>query len=495
MNQIYKITLLFCIVFGWHKIGFSAPVPASCSPATLNYCCSFGITNITFNTINNTSNDGADGYSDFTAFSTTVLEGQTYSLSIQTTAPNSSNQNYAGWIDFNNDGILDDVTERVFTVTSQLNTITNITIPTGAVLNTDLRLRIAADFDLSAAPTPCGNIDRGQMEDYTIVITANPNPPIAAFSTSDTLSCDGNVCFTDESLNSPTSWLWYFGDGTTSFQQNPCHSYAADGTYTVSLIATNANGSDSDTIVDYITVNLGGQVAAINCTPATTSYCCGYGITAVNFADINNVTLDGVEGYQDFSCTNTTIVTEGTSYLFDVTTGMNNAQDVRVWIDYDNDGDFNNNDELVMDAPNSFNPSNNIAVPVGATLNTPLRVRVSADIVGTTQSACDDNDRGQTEDYSIIINEANSVNESVGIESQFILYPNPANEVVYLKNLTKEENITHLAIYNSIGKQVFYSTALDMKLNKINVAKYEKGMYSLRVVTSKEILIKKFIVF
>ena len=494
MKHFLKITLFFCITFGLHKTVFSAPVPASCSPLTLNYCCSFGITNITFNTINNTSNSGVDGYSDFTAFSTTVLEGQNYSLSIQTTAPNSSNQNYAGWIDFNNDGVLDDVTERVFTVTSQLNTVTNITIPTGAVLNTDLRLRIAADFDLSAAPTSCGNIDRGQVEDYTIVITTNPNPPVAMFSTLDTLVCDGDVCFTDNSLNNPTSWLWYFGDGTTSLQQSPCHTYAADGTYTVSLVATNANGSDADTIVDYITVNLGGQTTATSCAPTTTSYCCGYGITGVNFADINNTTIDGIESYQDFSCTNTTTVIEGISYLFDVTTGLTNAQDVRVWIDYNNDGDFNNTNELVMDAPNSFNPSGNITIPVGLILNTPLRVRISADIVGAAQSSCDENDRGQTEDYSIIINEPNNVNELGGVE-QFIIYPNPAHEFIYLKKLTKEENITHLAIYNNVGKQVFYSTALNMKLNKIKVAEYEKGMYSMRIITSKEILIKKFIVF
>ena len=97
----------------------SSPIPASCSPNTLTYCCGFGITNVAFNTINQNSNDGTDGYMDSTCVQTTVLEGQTYNLSIQTTA--SSTQNYAAWIDFNNDGIFNDVTERVFTATSQIS--------------------------------------------------------------------------------------------------------------------------------------------------------------------------------------------------------------------------------------------------------------------------------------------------------------------------------------------------------------------------------------
>ena len=52
------------------------------------------------------------------------------------------------------------------------------------------------------------------------------------------------VEFTDTSTNNPTEWLWDFGDGTTSTEQNPIHIYAA-GTYTVTLIATNAGGDST----------------------------------------------------------------------------------------------------------------------------------------------------------------------------------------------------------------------------------------------------------
>ncbi|MDW7733589.1 MAG: PKD domain-containing protein, partial [Methanolobus sp.] len=61
------------------------------------------------------------------------------------------------------------------------------------------------------------------------------------------------VTFTDQSTNTPTSWLWNFGDGNTSTDQNPTHTYSAVGTYTVSLNATNVGGSNISTQTNYIT--------------------------------------------------------------------------------------------------------------------------------------------------------------------------------------------------------------------------------------------------
>ena len=53
------------------------------------------------------------------------------------------------------------------------------------------------------------------------------------------------VNFTDTSSGSPTSWAWTFGDGGTSTVRSPSHTYTAAGTFTATLIATNAQGSTS----------------------------------------------------------------------------------------------------------------------------------------------------------------------------------------------------------------------------------------------------------
>ena len=79
--------------------------------------------------------------------------------------------------------------------------------------------------------------------------------PVAAFSGTP-LSGEKSVTvvFTDSSTNTPTSWLWDFGDDTTSTDQNPSHTYTAPGTFTVTLTATNAVGSDDEVKVDYVEV-------------------------------------------------------------------------------------------------------------------------------------------------------------------------------------------------------------------------------------------------
>ncbi len=79
--------------------------------------------------------------------------------------------------------------------------------------------------------------------------------PTVNFSANATSSCTGSITFTDQSTNSPTSWLWNFGDGTTSTVQNPTHLYVANGTYTVTLQATNTVGSNSLVKSNYITIN------------------------------------------------------------------------------------------------------------------------------------------------------------------------------------------------------------------------------------------------
>lgn len=56
------------------------------------------------------------------------------------------------------------------------------------------------------------------------------------------------------STENPSSWDWDFGDGFSSSLQNPSHSYDAVGEYTVELIATNENGSDTITKVNFINV-------------------------------------------------------------------------------------------------------------------------------------------------------------------------------------------------------------------------------------------------
>ena len=80
-------------------------------------------------------------------------------------------------------------------------------------------------------------------------------PPIAAFEADLTETCTGEIHFSDQSTFSPTEWFWEFGDGATSTEEDPTHTYTENGVYTVTLTVTNPAGTDNTTEAAYILVN------------------------------------------------------------------------------------------------------------------------------------------------------------------------------------------------------------------------------------------------
>ncbi len=79
------------------------------------------------------------------------------------------------------------------------------------------------------------------------------------------------VQFQDESTGSPTSWLWDFGDGSASTEQNPVHQYNEEKDYsvtlTVSKVVNGITASDSITKEHYIHVGAVPLQAAFTGTP------------------------------------------------------------------------------------------------------------------------------------------------------------------------------------------------------------------------------------
>ncbi len=80
------------------------------------------------------------------------------------------------------------------------------------------------------------------------------------------------VSFTDQSAGDIVSWEWDFGDGQTSAQTNPSHTFADSGSYTVSLTVSGPDGSATETKTDYIVVGdgvTGGSTVSFSGAPTT----------------------------------------------------------------------------------------------------------------------------------------------------------------------------------------------------------------------------------
>src|SRR5882672_413611 len=128
---------------------------------------------------------------------------------------------------------------------------------TSTAQNPSYMYTAAGNYTVSLRVTTSAGQNTQTKTSYVAV--ASPVPPAAQFSGSPTSGAAPlMVQFTDQSTSggSPiTSWLWSFGDGSTSTAQNPSYMYTVPGSYTVSLTVQSASGSDTHTRTSYIVVS------------------------------------------------------------------------------------------------------------------------------------------------------------------------------------------------------------------------------------------------
>ncbi len=234
-------------------------------------------------------------------------------------------------------------------------------------------------------------------------ISCSTSPPVANFSADNTTPVPGaDVQFTDLSSGAPTSWLWTispashtFVSGTNANSQNPVVQFSDMVPYTVTLLATNPYGSDSETKVDYINVGA--------CT-----YCSAMGSTGdeewisnVTFNTIDNSSLVGT-GYTDYTSISTD-VDPGSTYNFSMSCASVGTWTENYWVffDWNQDCDFDDPDES-FDLGETSGPGTldiNITVPAGAT---PGATRMRAVLkFSSDPGPCETFSYGEVEDYTV----------------------------------------------------------------------------------------------
>ena len=146
--------------------------------SSVTYCTSQGnntnderIGRVAIGSINNPST-GTAGYENFTSISTNAARSSSQTITITPTWTGSVySEGYAVFIDYNQNGVFTDAGETVWTRTATTTTPVSgsFTIPATAALGST-RMRVSMKYN--GVPTSCESFSYGQVEDYTINITA-----------------------------------------------------------------------------------------------------------------------------------------------------------------------------------------------------------------------------------------------------------------------------------------------------------------------------------
>jgi PKD repeat protein len=417
-----------------------------------------GVTFVSLNQINNSS--GMSIYRYFQCPEARLSSHKPDTLRITT----SVNSDVWAMIDFNSNGVID-TNEIVMTSVNKINHQSIVNIPSTAIKGIPLRMRVASFYPNSNLNNvACLNYNRMQYEEYNIIITDSTVSPIARFNSTIIDNCNRIIQFRDTSYNSPLSWQWDFGDNTNSTLQHPTHSYHTAGTYQVKLITSNITGSD--TITRQLFVPVGQTIDSI-----IASSCSTYLTPSGKTLTTSGIYLDTLTSSMScdsifhidlqISLIDTTLFQSGLM----IRSNEPNAQ--YQW----------------LDCSNGYNQI------VGETLDSIVVLQNGIYGVEITKGAC--------VDTSVCLNVTWVGIEEDNSDQLLELYPIPATDKLFIRlhqPLAKNESIELLNIYSLSGKEIATYKSFSAKEIILDVSRFPKGVYVIKLKVDQRLFVRKFII-
>lgn len=323
----------------------------------------------------------------------------------------------------------------------------------------------------------------GSTKDILIRATINnfSGSPVAGFESSSTLL---NVAFTDTSYGPGNSYLWNFGDGSTSITKNPTHTYAAAGTYTVCLTATNP--CDTSTFCKAVTV-CDAPVAAytssdnnlnVSFTDASTGTVNSW---LWNFGDGNSSTIQSpAHTYTSGGTYNVCLITTNSCGMRDTICNAVTVCNALVA-----GFSFSTNESTVTVIDTTLSPATSWAWNFGDGSS------------GTTQNDSHSYSTGGSYTVCLTVTDAcgaiDSTCQTVNIfitsleeNSSLALncYPNPSKDAMII-SLNKNILNASIEISDLAGRIVWRTDGISGNTIPVNVESFENGLYLIRLISAE----------
>lgn len=350
-----------------------------------------------------------------------------------------------------------------------------------------------------------GNISARSSISVT-TLTADTEAPTAPtdLSASNITENSADISWTASSDNVGVTGYNIYVDGslagTTANTSASITGLSASTTYTIAVEAEDEAGNKSaKTSIDVTTA------------ASTVTYCASSGsntdyeyIDLVELNELSNPTgANG--GYADF--TNLTAsVSPGSSqkiYISAGFTGTKYTEYWRIWIDFNNDGDFTDSGELIVSGSSSSSAklSASFTVPSTAKLgNTRMRVSMK---YGSGATSCESFTYGEVEDYTVNITTttfsgftAGSNAENLGdqVMTDVSIYPNPTTGLLNIRIPTETAGKADKLIVTDLNGSVIEEININRNSHTLDVSNLAKGVYLLNIHGERGVLVKKFIV-
>jgi hypothetical protein len=255
-------------------------------------------------------------------------------------------------------------------------------------------------------------------------------------------------------------------------------------------------GSDSEVKTNYI--NVVQQTGP--CTPSISNTCDEF-IGGVQLNTLNNTSACTAGGYVDYGNMSTTLA-KGTAYSATITPGITGQanpgaytdDEIAIWIDYNNDMDFNDVGEQVGYVIVATGWSNvfNFTVPMtAATGALNMRVRISYSTDGAIVP-CGQSTYGEVEDYTVNITTSGASLLENDL-SAITIYPNPSSDILNIDLSSANEEVQSIFLIDITGKLIQTIDVLENTNISLNVSSLASGLYHVMISSASNSIVRQVV--